>query len=386
MTKKIGIALSGGGYRATLYSLGSLIRLNELGILKQTSRITSVSGGSITAGTLAMHWPELQANEFDGAFFKKFVTDYIWDFCSENFDKKTVIRGLFTSFKPVSHAIEKKFSADLFRNIQLSDIALMPDAPQFLFYGTNIQTGSAVRIVDGILYDWKIGAVEIPSWTLAKVVGISSAFPPFLAPVKVTVDHLQWQAAYYQKLYSNIKYKKELVLADGGIYDNMGIESLWKKSSKKIQDKAHPFHSILEDDIDICLVSDAGAPLKFNPKIKKDWLSLSTRALDITIDQARAARKRWLIEKYKSNQLEGCYWGVGTNIDDYHLASSMTKDSTDSDALQYIDTRLKELSDKHKGQLINWGYALADTAIRKLCPQIIKVQTAPRWPITKFPL
>lgn len=44
----IGLCLSGGGYRAMIFHLGALIRLNESGYLFQLKRISSVSGGSIT--------------------------------------------------------------------------------------------------------------------------------------------------------------------------------------------------------------------------------------------------------------------------------------------------------------------------------------------------
>jgi hypothetical protein len=40
------LCLSGGGYRAMVFHLGSLWRLNEAGLLKKLSRISSVSGGS----------------------------------------------------------------------------------------------------------------------------------------------------------------------------------------------------------------------------------------------------------------------------------------------------------------------------------------------------
>src|SRR5438105_3118924 len=55
----IGLALSGGGYRAALFHLGGLRRLNELGILQQITTISSVSGGSIMSAHLAtrLEWP-----------------------------------------------------------------------------------------------------------------------------------------------------------------------------------------------------------------------------------------------------------------------------------------------------------------------------------------
>ena len=48
----VGLALSGGGFRATLFHIGALWRLNELGYLPKPKEVTSVSGGSITVAAL----------------------------------------------------------------------------------------------------------------------------------------------------------------------------------------------------------------------------------------------------------------------------------------------------------------------------------------------
>src|SRR3954469_5647178 len=55
----IALCLSGGGYRAMLFHLGSLWRLNELGLLRKLDRISSVSGGSITSAMLGLQWSQL---------------------------------------------------------------------------------------------------------------------------------------------------------------------------------------------------------------------------------------------------------------------------------------------------------------------------------------
>ena len=60
----IALCLSGGGYRAMVFHLGALWRLNELGYLRKLDRVSSVSGGSITAGLLGLKWSRL---EFDAA-------------------------------------------------------------------------------------------------------------------------------------------------------------------------------------------------------------------------------------------------------------------------------------------------------------------------------
>ena len=51
--KKIGIALSGGGHRASIFSLGALLYLVDSGRNVDVKTISSVSGGSITNAFLA---------------------------------------------------------------------------------------------------------------------------------------------------------------------------------------------------------------------------------------------------------------------------------------------------------------------------------------------
>src|SRR5205085_11492307 len=67
--KKLGLALSGGGFRASLYHLGLVRFLRDAGILSQVSHITSVSGGSILAAHLALNWDRYTGSpkEFDAA-------------------------------------------------------------------------------------------------------------------------------------------------------------------------------------------------------------------------------------------------------------------------------------------------------------------------------
>lgn len=58
-TPGIALCLSGGGYRAMLFHVGSIWRINEAGLLGNLNRISSVSGGSITTAVLGMNWTAL---------------------------------------------------------------------------------------------------------------------------------------------------------------------------------------------------------------------------------------------------------------------------------------------------------------------------------------
>src|SRR6476661_6879024 len=67
--KKIGLALSGGGFRASLYHLGLLRFLRDAGALSQVTHVTAVSGGSIIAAHVVLNWERYNGspNEFDAA-------------------------------------------------------------------------------------------------------------------------------------------------------------------------------------------------------------------------------------------------------------------------------------------------------------------------------
>src|ERR1700745_2636951 len=59
----IGIALSGGGFRATLFHLGVIEYLRHIGRLKDIKTITSVSGGSILAAHLVLNWEKYNGTD-----------------------------------------------------------------------------------------------------------------------------------------------------------------------------------------------------------------------------------------------------------------------------------------------------------------------------------
>src|SRR6476659_2954454 len=66
---RLGLALSGGGFRSTLFHLGLIRFLRDADILRQVTHITSVSGGSIMAAHLVLNWHRYTGTpeEFDRA-------------------------------------------------------------------------------------------------------------------------------------------------------------------------------------------------------------------------------------------------------------------------------------------------------------------------------
>jgi predicted acylesterase/phospholipase RssA len=95
--KGIALCLSGGGFRASLFHLGSLRRLNEVGLLSQINTVTSVSGGSITNALLAKHWPRFTGGKIF-ANFANFEND-LRQFCARDIRIDDISPGQCIEFR-----------------------------------------------------------------------------------------------------------------------------------------------------------------------------------------------------------------------------------------------------------------------------------------------
>jgi NTE family protein len=140
-------------------------------------------------------------------------------------------------------------------------------------------------------------------------------------------------------------FTSRVVLTDGGVYDNMGLETAWKQYKT-------------------VLISDAGGKLNSEEEPKTDWARHAYRVLDLIDNQVRSLRKRQAIDAFKSGTRKGAYWGIRTNIADYGLRDALPCPHDRTLALAATATRLKRLDDDLQERLINWGYAVCDAALR----------------------
>src|SRR6266508_5894656 len=155
-TPGIALCLSGGGYRAMLFHVGALWRLNELGYLPKLDRVSSVSGGSITAGTLGMNWQRLvfDADGLATNFDEQFVQP-VRKLASKTIDLGAVIRGILLP-GTISGRVAGAYRKHVFGELTLQDL---PDRPRFVINSTNIQTGSLWRFSKPYMADYQVGMV-----------------------------------------------------------------------------------------------------------------------------------------------------------------------------------------------------------------------------------
>ena len=186
MVAGVGLALSGGGYRAMLFHCGALIRLNEAGLLPKLTRISSVSGGSITAGVLALAWNELG---FAGGVATRFgtVVDRVRSLADRTIDVGAVISGLLLP-GTIGRRVAAAYDRVLFHGATLQDLPDEADgAPRFVINATSLQTGDLWRFSRPYMGDYRVGLFGSPLVRLCDAVAASSAFPPVLSPVMLTI-------------------------------------------------------------------------------------------------------------------------------------------------------------------------------------------------------
>lgn len=373
--REAGLALSGGGFRATLFHLGALWRMNELGQLNHVNRITSVSGGSIVAGYLGYRWHELNFIQGVATNFSELIAEPIERFCSETYDVGAIAKGKLNPFRTAADYMAAAYDEHLFRGATLTSLPNdnQGDGPRFIIYATNMQSGVSFRFSRPYLADYRIGINRNTSGIrLADAVAASSAFPPIMTPKILSTDPSDWeQDADPRKrgdLWEHERFRSKIYLSDGGVYDNMGLETVF-------------------DRCDPVFVGAAGAPFSSEPMkwtATKTEVGVALRTTSIMTEQVRALRRRMLISRYTKDGIGGCYWNISSTIARYGLADPIVSDSGITDAQRFIRTRLNAFSDQEQGHLINWGYVIADTAIRRWgVPQPLGTWA---WPKPAYPI
>jgi NTE family protein len=336
------LCLSGGGYRAMLFHLGALWRLNEAGMLQSLDRLSSVSGGSITSAALARAWGQLGFGR-DGVAgsFVEHVVAPVRELAAVTIDEKAVAVGLLTPGS-VSDHVAHAYDKHLFGGGTLRD--LPADGPQFIFNATNLASGELWRFSRAYMGDWRVGLVHDPALSLAHAVAASSAFPPVLSPCTIDLSGAAWETVEGNDL-TGPAFRSQIELTDGGVYDNLGLETAWKRCRT-------------------VLVSDAGGQMKPVAHPHDDWVLQSLRVTKVIDNQVRALRKRQVLDGYESNARDGAYWGIRSDIANFPSPGNLPCGSEATLKLAELATRLQALDALDQERLINWGYAVCDAGLR----------------------
>jgi NTE family protein len=354
----VALCLSGGGFRAAIFHAGALRRLNELGVLAKVDTFSCVSGGSIIGGYLAsaiLNGLSIASGRYDGL-----------DAALEEFLKfvRRDIRTLPTlarlkRWQPPGRA-PRRIQAYYEKLVGKVPLAKLPEHPRFIFCATDLFFANSWVSERTRVGDYLAGYVRPPpdDWTLARAIALSSCFPPVFDPAPAAIDPNQFEQPEGpegepidlsdEESAKLTAARKQIRLTDGGVYDNLGLEPVWKR------------HATV-------LVSDGGKPLQH--KYVPPGLRLMRYGAVIQ-NQVGALRKRWLIDIYQraktgndSDAFDGAYWGIMSSTSSYRRNPGYGYSKGLAATIANIRTDLNPFSPNEIAVLVKHGYELADIAI-----------------------
>jgi NTE family protein len=339
------LCLSGGGFRATLFHLGALRRLNETGALAKLDTISSVSGGSIMAAMLATHAPWSTSNApIPTDVWERDVAAPVRRFASRNLRTPAMLRRLLRPWN--TSAGVRGLAAGYAARLSRAKLASLPERPRFVFCATDLCYGVNFVFERDRVGDYRLGYLSPPpaDWDVARAVAASSCFPPIFNPLPLDVAAARFKRGRQAIAGADVR------LSDGGLYDNLGLEPVWKT------------HRTV-------LVSDGGAV--FGSASDGGLLARIGRYVDIVDHQALALRKRWLISNFLAGAMTGAYWGIGSATGSYRAGGPGYSKEVAAEVIAAVRTDLDAFSTAEMAVLENHGYALADAALATHLPELV---------------
>ena len=362
---KIGLALSGGGIRATVFHLGVLARLARQSLLEEIVFLSTVSGGSLSAALVRAcsgnSWPSsdaflrhtipkarclLTARSLDRAYLRRMLL-YPWALRD---GRATALAGALQDCWSVAGL--------------LSDL---PDTPRWIINATCYETGKNWRFMKKRMGDYVIGYVASPRLPVAQAVAASSAFPGLVGSLKLDTGKFEWFTYDRERTpRSHIPRFRTLSLWDGGVYDNLGVEALFKSSSG------------YRDGFDFLIVSDASAPLE--PETRT--LRAPLRLLRVATDQVRSLRARSVVSHLQRNPGTGVYLKIGKTEECIYREANhaagperVVGDSLRASEVREaagIDTTLRRFTQREYDLVFAHGHQVADATLSAYCSSLFE--------------
>ena len=367
---KITLALSGGGFRATVFHLGVLARLAEESKLEEVNYLSTVSGGSLSAGlVMALNnftWPS-------SLIFKQKVLPRARRILTEVDLKGELIKRTLANIFEIADSRADDLSI-LLRELWGIDIPLkdLPASPRWMINATCYETGKNWRFERFRMGDYQFGYSYDTDYPLSDAIAASAGFPGLIGALQMDTNQQNWFKYKSNLSASDLINESEsrkrkttpilpsyspVHLWDGGVYDNHGLEGL------------HDFISGWREDIDFLIVSDAAGRSK--PEAYRPGMKAMQRLLTgIMMDQVRSLRARSILERIINHGDRGGFLQIGNTcrfvLDEAGLgaeAHDKCSECLDQDAVDqaaWMGTDIAKLDDQTFEMLYRHGFEVAD--------------------------
>lgn len=297
----VGICLSGGGFRAALYSLGVLRYLAEAGLLSRMRVLCGVSGGSVAAAAVVAAVGRRGSESLSGAYVGEVFEPFVAAVSEHNIRNRAALRWLLRRAlpggRPLNAVVGDALREHLFAN--LGDLRELPESPQIVITGTELMRGRAFRFSRDFVGSWDFDYVPPPSGLeVGTAVAASTAAPPLLPPLQLCTAGLALQGA-----------PPVITVTDGGVYDNLGLEWFQGWASGR------PDAAVTADEI---VVINASGTLERKDRPLRGPFALN-RMRAVQYSQTQATRVRWLVSELEAGRQAGTYFGITGDPRNYKL-------------------------------------------------------------------
>jgi predicted acylesterase/phospholipase RssA len=300
MRQHIGIAISGGGHRATLWGLGPLLYLVDAGKHSEVAAISSVSGGSITNGVIAheMDLTETEPADFDGkvAGLVRHVANtglFFWGpatnayvvsllvgaglgllglvvgivlLALEGLSWRTglaliasivVLAAVARWFQQRSDVVDRALARTHFsRDGRATQLAAVTRSVDHVICATELQSGRHFYLSPRFLYSYEFGVGSPAGMSLSTAVQASACLPGAFSPRRLKTG------GYGFTRRDGRQAPTEMLLTDGGVYDNMADQ--WPGGLSGRLERL-PDLPMAQRDIDEVVVINGSSPLPWTP-------------------------------------------------------------------------------------------------------------------------
>ena len=358
-TRRIAIALSGGGHRASLFGLGVLIYLTDARMNRDVVSVSSVSGGSLTNAWLAQRgdYSNLTAEELESQVVRPFVRQVahygtLWASCTTWLYVVTLFVsllslialwwlpvdllprficfaiglvgwGLFAALRNMMCALAFQrtlYSADGHPTL-LSEIRR--ENVQHVICATDVRAGQHVYFAGDFVCSYQLGWGCPGGFRLANAVQASAAFPGGFPP--------RWLATKQHSFVEGARITPHfMVLSDGGVYDNMAEQWPIGVRSRKSR---WPTQSDVLKEPDTLVVVDASGPMRWAAVLRMRIPAIGEvfgllRIIRVLYDKTTSTRRSALVDRFdraarSAKGLEGAL--IMINRSPYSTADSFSK-------------------------------------------------------------
>ncbi|MBN2472011.1 MAG: patatin-like phospholipase family protein [Anaerolineae bacterium] len=350
---KIGLALSGGGMRASVFHFGVLARLADEGLLEDVTAISTVSGGSLGIGLVyaanGNRWPTSDD-------YRRQVVPRIRHVATTVNLQQSYLSRLLRA--PLS--LLRPRAGDVSRLMQelwgiTARLNALPTAPLWLINATCYETGVNWRFAPGQMGDYLFGYSPNPDLPLADALAASGAFPGLIGPLRLDARPYRWYA--HGKETPHPPPYDRVHLWDGGVYENLGVEALFKPGEGYV------------DNVDFMLTSDAGATP--GGKAYSPFTS-AYRLVSLATNQVRSLRARMVVAHLQAGN-PGSYLQID-NSAAFLLRHPWLKDTLAEHGGRYLpesevrlcatmESTLRQMTPAEFERLFRHGFEVADVTM-----------------------